>query len=211
LRGLNNRHWTAALEQTRSFENLPPAVILDLDETVLDNSVFESRLVAASGHFTDEAWTKWIDEKSAALVPGALHFLQFAQAHGVATIYVTNRSCDPTNPDDVTVKVLENLHVPIETISARLMCSQDRKDEDKTLRRMKCAKQFRILLLVGDQLGDFLQIPSTSATLDGRQKLYEAHQNLWGERWFLLPNPMYGSWESAVGYDTNQKLSHLKK
>src|SRR5712692_9561261 len=94
LRGLDSPHWTAALEQTANFETLPPAVILDLDETVLDNTVFRARLVAAGGHYTDAAWEKWVNEQSAGLVPGAMHFLQFAHANGVATLYITNRTCE---------------------------------------------------------------------------------------------------------------------
>lgn len=211
LRGLDNPHWTAALEQTANFETLPPAAILDLDETVLDNSVFQARLVGAGEHYTDAAWAKWVNEQSAGLVPGAMHFLQFAHANGVATLYITNRTCDPAKADDSTVKLLRGLHAPTEPIADRLFCSQGKDDTDKTARRARCAAKYRILLLFGDQLGDFLQIPPQSATLDGRQKLYEAHQGLWGERWFQLPNSMYGSWEGAVGYTVDQKLSHLRK
>jgi len=79
LRGLANPHWTAALEQTLKFEALPPAVILDLDETVLDNSAYEARLTATGEHNSDTAWAKWMNEKSAGLVPGAMHFLKFAR------------------------------------------------------------------------------------------------------------------------------------
>ncbi len=210
LRGLRDPHWTAALEQTSNFEKLPPAVILDLDETVLDNSRFEARLVATGEPYTDAAWTKWANEENAGLVPGAKHFLQFARAKGVAAIYITNRACDATNPDDPLVIVLRKLQLPTEPIAGRLFCQQG-KSGDKSARRAMCAAKFRILLLFGDQLGDFLQIPSESATLDGRQKLYDAHQSMWGERWFQLPNPMYGSWENAVGNTLDEKLSHLKK
>src|SRR5271170_6026794 len=52
LRGLADRHSTAALEQTGNFANLPPAVVLDLDETVLDNSPFEARLVASGASWS---------------------------------------------------------------------------------------------------------------------------------------------------------------
>ena len=211
LRGLNNPHWTAALEQNANFETLPPAVILDLDETVLDNSVFRARLAASGQEFTYAAWTKWMNEQSAGLVPGAMHFLQFAQANRIATLYITNRTCDPTKADDPTVKLLRGLHVPAEPVADRLFCARDDNDTDKTARRAACAAKYRILLLFGDQLGDFLQIPSGSANLDGRQKLYEAHEALWGERWFQLPNPTYGSWEGAVGFTVEQKLSHLRK
>jgi 5'-nucleotidase (lipoprotein e(P4) family) len=211
LRGLNNPHWTAALEQNANFEILPPAVILDLDETVLDNSVFRARLVATGQQYTPAAWAKWVNEQSAGLIPGAMHFLQFAHANRVATLYITNRTCDPSKADDPTVKLLRGLHVLTESAADRLLCSRDDNDTDKTGRRAECAAKYRILLLFGDQLADFLQIPPESANLDGRQKLYEAHEGLWGERWFQLANPTYGSWEGAVGYTVDQKLSHLRK
>jgi 5'-nucleotidase (lipoprotein e(P4) family) len=209
-RGLKDPHWTAALEQTGNFENLPPAVILDLDETVLDNSAFEARLTVAGESYTDARWTKWVEEKSSRLVPGAMDFLQFAHANGVAPLYITSRVCDPSREDDPTVQLLRNLHLPLDPVGDRLYCD-DGKKGDKTDRRKLCASKFRILLLFGDQLGDFLQIPDNSANLEGREKLFEAHQGLWGERWFQLSNPMYGSWEGAVGYSVDEKLKHLRK
>jgi acid phosphatase len=108
-------------------------------------------------------------------------------------------------------KTLLGDHVLAEPVADRLFCSRGDDDTDKTGRRAECAAKYRILLLLGDQLPDFLQIPPESANLDGRQKLYEAHKGLWGERWFQLANPMYGSWEGAVGYTVDRKLSHLRK
>lgn len=87
--GLRDPHWTAALEQSGDFGNLPPAVILDLDETVLDNSPFEARLTASGAPFSRGAWTKWQDERNAGLIPGAMDFLQFAHANGVTPIYLS--------------------------------------------------------------------------------------------------------------------------
>ena len=211
LQGLRDQHWTAALEQTGDFENLPPAVIFDLDETVLDNSVIEARTVASGEPFSPGAWTKWMNERSAGLVPGAIDFLQFAHANGVMPIYITNRVCDSSKEDDPTVQVLRKLHVPLDSAVDRLFCSKDSKDSDKTTRRRLVAAKFRILLLFGDQLGDFLTIPADEANLEGREKLFAAHQSLWGERWFQLANPMYGSWEAAVGYTVPEKLKHLRQ
>jgi 5'-nucleotidase (lipoprotein e(P4) family) len=211
LRGLKDPHWTAALEQNGDFENLPPAVILDLDETVLDNSALEARMTATGEPFSDAVWVKWVEERSAGLVPGAITFLQFAHANGVAPLYITNRVCDPSKKDDPTVQLLRNLHLPLDPAGDRLYCSKDAKETDKTERRVKCATRYRILLLFGDQLGDFLQIPQNSANVEGREKLFEAHMSLWGERWFQLSNPMYGSWEGAVGYTVPDKLKHLRK
>jgi acid phosphatase len=211
LQGLRDPRWTAALEQDGNFENLPPAVILDLDETVLDNSAFEARMTASGKSYSDPAWTKWVNKRSAGLVPGARDFLQFAHAHGVAPIYITNRVCDPSKEDDPTVRVLRTLNIPLDPAADRLLCAKDSKESDKTQRRRICATKFHILLQFGDQLGDFLQIPPASANLEGREKLFLAHQGLWGERWFQLPNPTYGSWEGAVGYTVPEKLSKLRK
>jgi 5'-nucleotidase (lipoprotein e(P4) family) len=211
VHGLHDPHWTAALEQTGSFENLPPAVILDLDETVLDNSVFEARMTASGGSYSDAAWTAWVNERSAGLVPGAKEFLQFASAVGVAPIYITNRVCDVAKSDDPTVEQLRELKLPLDPVGDRLLCSKDSKESDKTARRRICATKFRVLLQFGDQLGDFLQIPAGSADLGGREKLFLAHESMWGERWFQLPNPMYGSWEAAVGYGVQEKLKHLRR
>jgi acid phosphatase len=211
LQGLRDPHWTAAPEQSGDFENLPPAVILDLDETVLNNSVIEARAVASGEPFSRAVWMKWMDERSAGLVPGAMDFLQFAHANGVTPIYITNRVCDSSKDDDPTVQVLRKLMVPLDSAVDRLFCAKDGKDTDKTPRRRLVAAKFRILLLFGDQLGDFLTIPADEANLEGREKLFAAHQSLWGERWFQLPNPMYGSWEAALGYTVPEKLKHLRQ
>lgn len=210
VRGLKDQHWTAALEQDGVFETLPPAVILDLDETVLDNSALEAQFVATGEHYSDQAWTKWVNEQRAGLVPGAMHFLQFAHAHGVAPIYITNRTCDPSKDDDPTVKTLRRLQVPLNPVQDRLVCAKDKDDSDKTARRARCASKYRILLLLGDQLGDFMSVPEGVSDIEGRKKLFGAHEGLWGERWFQLPNPMYGSWEGAVGYGIKEKLLKLR-
>ena len=213
LQGLRDPHWTAALEQNGDFANLPPAVILDLDETVLDNSPFQARLVASPVPLNEigAEWTKWINELGAGLVPGAIDFLQFAHASGVTPIYITNRKCDSSKDDDPTVEVLRKLQVPLDSPVDRLFCAKDSKDTDKTPRRRLVAAKFRILLIFGDQLGDFLTIPPGEANLVGREKLFVAHQSLWGERWFQLPNPTYGSWEGAVGFTVPEKLKHLRQ
>ena len=137
LQGLRDPHWTAALEQTGDFANLPPAVILDLDETVLDNSAFDARLVASPVPQNEIGveWTKWANEIGAGLVPGAIDFLQFAHANGVTPIYITNRKSDSSKDDDPTVEVLRKLHVPLDSPVDRLFCAKDSKDTDKTPRR----------------------------------------------------------------------------
>jgi 5'-nucleotidase (lipoprotein e(P4) family) len=211
LSGLADRTWTAALEQTGNFANLPPAVVLDLDETVLDNSPFEARLTASGAPWSKDAWLTWVNEENATAIPGAMDFLQFARDHHVAPIYITNRACDPTSDADPTVQQLRKLKLPLATGADWLLCEQPGAGSDKTARRTEVASHYRILLLFGDQLGDFLTIPKASANLAGREKLFDDHQAMWGDRWFQLPNPTYGSWEGAMGYTVEAKLPYLRQ
>jgi predicted secreted acid phosphatase len=84
--------------------------------------------------------------------------------------------------------------------------SRDEKPDwgsDKSSRRAAIAKTHRILLLIGDDLGDF--VSGAKDTPKNRVQLVQNHGSFWGTRWFLLPNPMYGSWDYSL-YDHNFSL-----
>jgi 5'-nucleotidase (lipoprotein e(P4) family) len=191
IRALEDKSWTAAIEQRRPVADLPAAVILDLDETVLDNSAFQARLAMTGGVYTDEGWQKWVAEKRSGLVPGARDFLLAAHAHGVAPFYVTNRVCDPNKTDDPTVMVLRANYLPF--LPERLLCKTD--TTDKSPRRNLVAAGNRVLLLIGDDFNDFVSVTRDQASVEGRLMAVDAYARYWGERWFMLPNPTYGSWE----------------
>jgi 5'-nucleotidase (lipoprotein e(P4) family) len=204
LEALKAPYWTAALEQTGQFQQKPPAVVLDLDETVLDNSGSQVRLTLTGQAFSEQHWTAWIAEERAHLVPGAIDFLKSAQANGVALIYITNRVCDTKMANDHTIAVLKKLDVPLEP--ANLLCKEGKSD--KSERRLRAAEKYRILLLIGDDFNDFLSARSTS---EERQLQFQRHANYFGKRWFLMPNPMYGSWERAIGSDWESKKKALRE
>ena len=195
-RALAQPQWTAALEQipdiTGDFQKLPPAVILDLDETVLDNSPFQARNVVNKQAFSDSLWQSWVREKKAGLVPGAREFLAFAHARGVVPFYITNRQCEPENAGDPTVAIVR-LHL-LPFASNRLLCRTD--SGDKSARRRHVARTHRVLLMFGDDLNDFVTLP---LEVGPRADFVAAQSSYWGERWFMLPNPAYGSWERSVG------------
>lgn len=195
LRALHDKTWTAAVEQKRPVSDLPAAVILDLDETVLDNSAFQARLAMKGDVYTDEGWQKWVAEKRSGLVPGAREFLLAAHAHGVTPFYVTNRVCDPAKIDDPTVTVLRTHYLPFRP--ERLLCKTD--SSDKSARRNLVAAGNRVLLLIGDDFNDFVSVPREQAHVEGRFNAVDAYSRYWGERWFMLPNPTYGSWERVYG------------
>ncbi|BDC48630.1 hypothetical protein F183_A09460 [Bryobacterales bacterium F-183] len=208
---LKDKTSTAALEQQafdkKKLKKLPPAIILDLDETVLDNTPYQVGLIAAGpphDRFTDPAWQAWVDRAKAKTLPGAKEFLDYANAKKVAIFYVTNRVCDPTKTTDATVTVLTNERLPL--APGRLVCKGD--TSNKSPRRAAIAEKYRIALLFGDDLNDF--VPAESGGLDARDAAANANRDKWGKQWFLLPNPMYGSWERAVGYGVQQKRDALR-
>ena len=160
----------------------PSAIILDLDETALDNSVFAAQQLKKGKTFTfGDEWSAWVAQSAAAAVPGAAEFLQYAQRRGVTPFYITNR----THAMQAATRAnLEKLGFPVgdDTILTR------GDSTDKSARRDSVAARFRVILLLGDDLNDFAP----------RATALAAHPSLWGSRWFLVSNPMYGSWESAA-------------
>lgn len=187
--------WTAALEQKTGFEELPPAVILDLDETVLDNSEHQASLAAQRIAFDNDKWNAWVSQAKATAVPGAIEFLKFAQMRGVALVYVTNRTCKANDENDPTVRNLRRLGAP--WVPARLLCREG-SSSDKGARRAAVAETYRVLMLIGDDFQDFVSVPSEQNSIAGRRAILGPNQQFFGERWFLLPNPMYGSWERVL-------------
>jgi acid phosphatase len=205
LVALNDPHWTAAVEQTTTdFGKLPPAVILDLDETVIDNSPMQARLIKDRKTFNDADWGRWVKESRSGVVPGAMNFLKVAHGAGVAIFYVTNRQCDPSSATDPTVVNVKQLGLPF--ASTRLFCRTE--TSDKSPRRARIASAHRVLLIIGDDFNDFYSVPQPQMTIEGRLAAARAHDRWWGDRWFMLPNPMYGNWERALGPKKLDALRH---
>jgi len=192
---LASKSWTAATEQTGSYESLPPAVILDADETAVDNSPMEARLLRTGARFNAENWEKWVSEARARAIPGATEFLEYAKSRGVEIFFITNRAKES---EDATRRNFQMLGFPLnESVDTVLLRGENNwTTGDKSPRRAHVAKSYRVLLLIGDDFGDF-------ATIDGknreeRQALVESNRARWGRQWIILPNAMYGSWERAL-------------
>lgn len=201
--------WTAALEQTENYESLPPAIIVDIDETILDNSPFSGRLVKARSGYDHAIWTEWAGQGLAGAIPGAVEFLQYADKSGVTVLYVTNREY---GVEAATRKNLQALGFPITERTDVVLTKKEPPHNwasDKAARRAFLAKTYRILLLIGDDLGDF--VSGSKNAPEVRQELAQKYSQRWGVSWFLLPNPLYGSWETSL-YDQSlpdqQVLEH---
>ena len=163
----------------------PAAVVLDLDETALDNSRYAARQLRKGETFTfGDTWTAWVSESAAAAVPGAAEFLQYARSRGVTPFYVTNRL---TIHRPATLANLQKLGFPV---SEETLLVRDSSSTDKTARRDSIAARYRVLLYLGDALGDFPV----------------GDEPQWGTRWFVVPNPIYGSWEGGSSGDPCEQL-----
>jgi acid phosphatase len=208
-RALADETWTAAVEQSGEFSDRPPAVIVDIDETVLDNSPFQGQLVLDDAVYSPEAWNDWVARASARAIAGAMEFASAAADRKVTVFYVTNRAAEL---EPVTLRNLLCAEkaadgscsgFPVADRTAILCRGETPPDggprwtPDKTERRRYLAERYRILLLVGDDLRDFIYTPER-VTPEGRVALTRQHADKWGSRWFLLPNPAYGSWERAL-------------
>jgi acid phosphatase len=196
--GMDDPQWTAAMEQRAGYEGLPPAVIVDVDETVLDNSPFEARLVLESAEFNQALWDEWVSEADAGAVPGSQEFIWYAFERGVAVFFVTNRKSHNESPTLRNLRKRFGLGISAENVLTR--DEEPQWTSDKSSRRAYVAETHRILLIIGDDFNDFAylgKVPPRVRVTSGRE--YSAY---WGTRWILLPNPMYGSWEQALyGYD----------
>lgn len=199
---LQEKNWDALVPDERDnagkTANLKPAVIMDVDETVLDNSPYQARLIRDGKEYDEVTWDQWVAEKKAKPLPGVVDFAKAAAAKGVTILYLSNRA---VHLKDATLANLKAVGLPVASDDVFLGLGTFVKDceqngSEKNCRRRLAGQQYRVLMQFGDQLGDFVQIVANTPA--DRAKLVDEYGDWFGERWWMLPNPTYGSWEPAV-------------
>jgi 5'-nucleotidase (lipoprotein e(P4) family) len=197
---LKEKNWDALVPEERGNAaiGLKPAVIMDVDETVLDNSPYQARLIRDNQEYNEVSWDQWVAEKKAKPLPGVVDFAKAAAAKGVTILYISNRA---VHLKDATLANLREAGLPVADDSVFLGlgttlegCEQNGSEKD--CRRKLAGQQYRVLMQFGDQMGDFVQVIAN--TRDGREQLLGEYADWFGERWWMLPNPTYGSWEPAL-------------
>ncbi len=168
-----------------------PAVILDIDETVLDNSPQLAALALTDGAYSQGRWRNWSARASAQAIPGAKAFLDYADSRGVAIFYVSNRSTEELAD---TVKNLKDAGLAQAAESQVLLRVDDSSKEE---RRRQVMKDHRVLLLLGDALGDFDET-FEKKSIGERGQAVERMADEFGKRYIVLPNAAYGDWDNAV-------------
>ena len=198
---LADSSWSALPGQT--VYGKKPAIIVDVDETVLDNTAYEARMIL-DGTKYPEGWVSWGKEAAATEVPGAKDFLNYAASKDVTIFYVTNRVVELK---EATKKNLTKLGIPWDkTKDTVLMRGENNWGSDKGPRRKLVGNEYRVLLMIGDNLGDFVDAKDNNLNPSNRKNIVSDYADYWGVQWFMLQNIAYGDWEGAL-YDFNYSLS----
>lgn len=221
-RAIADAMWTACLEQKddAKLADKQLAVVVDVDETMLDNSGFAARQIRDGKGFDPVAWASWVAERRATAIPGALEYARTAEKLSVRVVYVTNRRVDsgdasaPSSEESDTRANLRALGFPIDErdgFDVVLTKGERGSGSDKASRRALVAERFRVVQLVGDNLGDFAAdtdpkkeadperyAANCRATEERRAAIVAERAAWWGSRWILVPNPSYGGFESCV-------------
>ncbi len=190
--------------------DLPPAIILDIDETIVSNVDFQMSYERPYSNHKRDAWSK---THTSLAVPGVLNFIQSAKTAGVEVFFVTGRPCEPVDVSDDPCPQLQTTlddlaEIGIRPNVDRVMLSNQKPgwDREKLIRRRLIAESYRVIMLIGDDLSDFVPCARTkvmascdlSATALSRQEAVEEYRKYWGFGWYILPNPMHGSWTSVL-------------
>lgn len=185
--------------------DLPPAIVMDLDETVVDNSFFNAQLILDSTNYNRDRWMEWSNLMNAGEVPGALEFIAFTKDLGVKVLFVSNRR----------VAELQNTMENLKKLGVTDLDSNQfylRVDEgSKKSRREEIAINHEIIMFFGDNLSDFSSI-FDKQDVATRNNLVDSLSSEFGSRFIVLPNVLYGDWESALygfeySYSESQKDS----
>ena len=169
----------------------PYSIVFDIDETVLSNIPFQVKMIKDGTAFNPKLWDEWVQKAEAKPVAGAKEFLQFADKNKVQIYYISDRTDAQV---DATIKNLEAQGLPVQGRD-HLMFKKE-GDKSKEGRRQEVLKHTNLVMLFGDNLVDFAEF-STKSEAD-RDKMFEQLKAEFGDKFIIFPNPMYGSWESAV-------------
>lgn len=211
-RAKNDSTWTVWPQANAT--KLPPAIIVDIDETILDNSPAAAQDVLSNAAFSDASWDRWVSLAKADAVPGAVAFVNAAEAMGIKVLYISNRACSKRAASESICPqkddTLKNLKaVGIQQINAAqlwLKAEQPDWSSEKESRRQLAMQSYRVIMSVGDDFGDFLPNVKKNITPAQRAALVDQYQAHWGTKFFMLSNPTYGSWDTILNQPKQQYL-----
>lgn len=170
-------------------ENL--AVVVDIDETILNNAPYEAKTILDGKSYESESWYEWCNMAVAEPVPGAIEFLQFADSLGFHVFYITNRK--EKFVGEGTRQNVRNLGFP-QTTDDHFLLRTDERNKEK--RRQSVSENYEIVLLAGDNMGDFYE---DTDVFTKREATMKSNMDNFGKKFIVLPNAIYGDWLTAIG------------
>jgi 5'-nucleotidase (lipoprotein e(P4) family) len=185
------------------------AIITDLDETILDNSYSEAQLIKEGKQYTPASWKEWMSRSATTAVPGSVEFLQAAARKGITIFYISNRDIA-----DVPSTLIDLQHLQFPNADTAHMIFKG-KESTKEPRRLQVAENYKVIMLMGDNLTDFMNV-FEKKTIAERFAETDKVKEEWGRKFIVLPNAIYGEWENAIyGYKNNltpaEKEAAIKK
>ncbi|QZD91797.1 acid phosphatase [Qipengyuania xiapuensis] len=173
----------------------PLAVVFDVDETVILNQGYEYWATTTGASFSKETWEKW--EKTGASyvrpVPGAVTGIRRLREAGITPVFNTNREFSPEGAARAIAAA--GLGEAIHRDTLFLRGDDGVNSGDKDGRRALIAERYCVIALAGDNLGDFADVFNDDSRTPPERRELAARGDLaqlWGNGWFVLPNPVYG-------------------
>lgn len=175
----------------------PRAIVVDIDETVLDNSPSQAWGIKNRVAFDLKDWYAWGEMRKAKAIPGSVDFLNYAVSKGVKVFYVSNRDEVQKQATIDNLKNVGFLDISADNVLLRQKDDKGNNISTKTPRRDFVLQKYRIVMLMGDNLDDLSDVFERKSVTD-RFAEVDKIKNDWGKRWIVLPNAMYGTWENAI-------------
>ncbi|MCR9103153.1 MAG: 5'-nucleotidase, lipoprotein e(P4) family [bacterium] len=185
-------------------EGKPLAIITDIDETLINNSPYNAKMIETDEEYSKEGWIKWGLLEEATAVPGALEFLKYAESKGVQVFYISNRYAVQAKETKANLKKLGFPFIDEQHFLLR------EKTSGKEERRQIVSKENQVIMLLGDNLSDFAEVFEDQSTSE-RNETVENLKGKFGTAFIVLPNPMYGDWETDGLYEGNYNWTPAQK
>ncbi len=206
-RALCYQAYNIALDRLNDLEarsDKPIAIISDLDETVIDNSFYNAKLIKLDEDYSKESWREWVLLENAKALPGALDFFKQVKEMGIEIFYISNRS---DSEKTATINNLKKLGLPnADTSFVFLKTNSSGKEK----RREKVLRNYSVALYLGDNMSDFSKLFDNEGTVE-RNNLTDSMRTAFGRKFIVFPNAIYGDWESKGLYEGNFELSATGK
>lgn len=185
-----------------TYSGKPFAVILDIDETVLDNSPYNVKLLKEGKEYSQDSWDEWVKLEKAELVPGVLDFMSFLRDNSIKAIFISNRK------DYLLKNTYNNLFKKgIELTDGDILLDNNTSKSE----RRELTIEYEVLLLIGDNLADFDTRFEEVLSIQERSQLVEKEfSSEFGNKFIILPNPLYGDWQKSIEKEGRKREEQLQ-